>query len=245
MDRKIKLLAVSSVLAVMASGCATYNPQTGTYDNSYGFGTGTSQNNQVAQNTCGQCSTNTTTTTKPVAYKGRTQQWYIDRWNRQQQQQGKVVVQQKPKTYTGYSGAKKTATNYYDYSGGASNTATNKQIYTGTATNNTASNKSIYTGNYSNNTYQPYTPKTYTTGANASSTYVDAGGNSGSYSGSHGGGAVATGTYKTGDANYTVQKGDTVFSVMRLTGVYWKTIISLNGLQAPYTISPGQNLRLK
>lgn len=45
---------------------------------------------------------------------------------------------------------------------------------------------------------------------------------------------------------YTVQKGDTVFQVMRNTGVYWKDIIRLNNLQAPnYVISPGQTLRLK
>ena len=43
-----------------------------------------------------------------------------------------------------------------------------------------------------------------------------------------------------------VQKGDTVFQVMRNTGVYWKDIIRLNNLQAPnYSLIPGQRLRLK
>ena len=45
---------------------------------------------------------------------------------------------------------------------------------------------------------------------------------------------------------YTVKKGDTVFSIMRETGVYWKDIIELNNLKAPrYVITPGQVLRLK
>ncbi len=45
---------------------------------------------------------------------------------------------------------------------------------------------------------------------------------------------------------YTVKRGDTVFQVMRNTGVYWKDIIRLNNLQAPnYQINPGQRLRLR
>ena len=45
---------------------------------------------------------------------------------------------------------------------------------------------------------------------------------------------------------YTVKKGDTVFSIMRETGIYWKDIIEMNTLKAPrYTITPGQVLILK
>lgn len=45
---------------------------------------------------------------------------------------------------------------------------------------------------------------------------------------------------------YVVRRGDTVFQVMRNTGVYWKDIIRLNNLQAPeHRIVPGQRLRLK
>lgn len=45
---------------------------------------------------------------------------------------------------------------------------------------------------------------------------------------------------------YVVKRGDTVFQVMRNTGVYWKDIIRLNNLQAPeHKIVPGQRLRLK
>ena len=280
MDRNIKLLAASSLVAVLASGCAPYNAKTGTYDNSY-TGTGASQNSQVAatnatNTTCSPCNAKKTTTTtvrqntyKPAPYRPapvqkstHTQQWYIDRWNREQQQQQnrqaqqKTVVRQQPapaKTYTGYGGAKKqtSTTNYYDYSqaGGygttnkASNTTSNKNIYSGAS--NSTSSKSIYTGSYQNNTYQP---KTYSSGAN-STTYTDTSYSSGSTYTAGGntqdGAPIATGSYKAGDSNYSVRKGDTVFSVMRLTNVYWKDIIKLNGLQAPYTISPGQNLRLK
>ena len=56
---------------------------------------------------------------------------------------------------------------------------------------------------------------------------------------------TASATYAGGDT-YTVQKGDTVFQVMRNTGVYWKDIIRLNNLQPPdHTIHAGQTLRLK
>lgn len=290
MDRNIKLLAASSLAAVLASGCTPYNARTGTYDNSNtGLGTGASQNSQVAaknvnvpnkNSTCSACAAKKTTvvrqntyTPAPAAGK-HTQQWYIDRWNREQQQaqyrsqpqaqpkpqqpvQPRVVQPQPaPKTYSGYGGAKATkptTTNYYDYSqaGGygttdqaSKNVVSNKNIYSGTS--NAASSKSIYTGSYQNNTYQP---KTYSSGANntpdtstsySSGSVYTAGGDNQSD-----GAPIATGTYSAGDSNYTVRKGDTVFSVMRLTNVYWKDIIKLNGLQAPYTISPGQSLRLK
>ncbi len=45
---------------------------------------------------------------------------------------------------------------------------------------------------------------------------------------------------------YIVKKGDTVFEVMRKTGINWQKIIDLNNLKAPeYTIHPGQSLRIK
>ena len=273
MDRKIKLLAASSLVAVLASGCAPYNAKTGTYDNSYsGFGSGASQNSQVVAtntNTCAACNAqkNTYKYVPPKNTGEHTQQWYIDRWNRQQQQyrpkpattyRPKPATTYRPKpattyrppakTYSGYGGAKPSSNSYYDYSKAGGYSTSNKDIYTGSNKTNSASNKSIYTGSYSNNTYKPYAPKTYTSGANSSNTYVASGGgsNNASYSSSYGGGEVATGTYRAGDSSYTVKKGDTVFSVMRLTGVYWKDIIKMNGLQKPsYTISPGQRLRLK
>lgn len=49
-----------------------------------------------------------------------------------------------------------------------------------------------------------------------------------------------------GQTYYVVKPKDTVFEVMRQTGVHWKEIIRLNNLKAPkYTIFPGQSLRIK
>ncbi len=357
MDRKFKLLAASSLVVALASGCTPYNARTGTYDNTqYGSGAsqGASQNLQEPQqNTvCRTCNANNNTAehnqqwyidrwnrqqqaqqnrprvtyTPPPRTTYRrpagehTQQWYIDRWNRQQQAQQNRPRYTPPKrtytppkraytppkrtytpprkTYSGYGGAKpSTPTNYYDYSkaGGystpvdtgsysasnksiytgasrsnsasnksiytgasRSNSTSNKSIYTGAAKSNSASNKSIYTGSYDTNTYKPYSPKTYTSGANntdsydtyssgssSNDTYVSPSSSNTSSSNTYSGGDVATGNYKAGDSTYTVRKGDTVFSVMRLTSVYWKDIIKKNNLVAPYTISPGQVLRLK
>lgn len=46
-------------------------------------------------------------------------------------------------------------------------------------------------------------------------------------------------------AGYRVKAGDTVYEVMRQTGVPVKTIIRLNRLPAPYGIQAGQTLRLR
>lgn len=262
MDKKIKLLAVASIVAVMASGCSNYRGFGSQYaGGGGGYSSGGSSSGQVARTgqvsrgglfgqrrassaTCAPCGAKTapksTYTYKPAAkpvYKAaakpagqHNQQYYIDRWNRQQ-----AAQRNKPKTqnqnYTGYGSGSYNAnagasnTNYYDYSS-AGKTAT-------AAPNVSASNKSIYTGSYQQPTYKPYQPTTYSGGSagttNTASTYNAAKA------------AVAGG----GSASYTVKKGDTVFEVMRQTGVYWKDIISMNNLTAPYTISPGQTLRLK
>ena len=53
-------------------------------------------------------------------------------------------------------------------------------------------------------------------------------------------------TSNLGQTFYIVKPKDTVFAVMRNTGVHWKKIIQLNNLKAPkYTIFPGQSLRIK
>lgn len=158
------------------------------------------------------------------------QQYYVDRWNRQQQQASKPAA--KPantSTYTGYGSGNYDAGNqssstYYDYS-----SASGAKPAAPAATS--TSNKSIYTGSYQQKTYKPYNPTTYTGGTAATTTtksstaVVNSGGGSGS--------------------TYTVRKGDTVFEIMRQTGVYWKDIIRINNLQPPYSISPGQTIRLK
>ncbi|WP_040839530.1 LysM peptidoglycan-binding domain-containing protein [Thiothrix nivea] len=45
---------------------------------------------------------------------------------------------------------------------------------------------------------------------------------------------------------YLVQPRDTIFQVMRNTGVYWKDLVELNNLDAPdYVLTPGQVIRLR
>ena len=188
---------------------------------------------------------------KPApAANGRTKQWYVDQWNRQQAAAAAakkqpvytppkpVVVQQptyvapayvppkpvvavKPYVPPAPAPVTKTTTTYVDYTNGAASTAV------------APSNKSLYTGSFQQprQAYTQYTPKTYTGGANSSSSTV--------YN-------APAATTTAGGNTYVVKKGDTVFEVMRQTGVYWKEIISMNNLQAPsYTIQPGQRLRLK
>ena len=250
MDKKIKLLAVVSVIAVMTSGCSRYGTGQSVGGDGYASNS-TAGSSQVARtgqvsrgglfgqrrsSTCAPCaansSSNNTYTYKPAAkpvYKAapkpkpagqRSQQYYIDKWNREQAQQKNNNTQ----NYTGYGNTGASNATYYDYSSAGKTTAP--------APNVSASNKSIYTGSYQQPTYKPYQPTTYAGGSAATTNTTT------TYSGA----ATSSG----GGSTYTVKKGDTVFEVMRQTGVYWKDIISLNNLVAPaYTINPGQILRLK
>ena len=270
MDNKIKLFAVASAVAVLATGCSGYRANQGVVGNGgYSSGGGTSQIARTGQmfgqrraaTTCAPCAANaqpkstytytpapkpayTAPAPKPAytpaprtAYRPaprpagqHNQQYYIDKWNREQAQQKKS----QGGTYAGYGNENYNAnvgasnTTYYDYSS-AGKAKTNNN--TGSVS---TSNKSIYTGSYQQKTYKPYQPTTYSGGSsattNTNTTYVGS-------SSSSGGGNGST---------YTVKKGDTVFEIMRQTGVYWKDIIKLNNLQAPaYNINPGQIIRLK
>jgi LysM repeat protein len=253
MDRKIKLLAVASMTAIMASGCSSYRgfgSQNAGASDGGGYGSGGGQvarTGQVsrgglfgqrrASTTCAACAASSapksTYTYKPAAkpvYKAapkparpagqHNQQYYIDRWNRQQAQQKN---RQPQKNYTGYGNTGASNTTYYDYS------SAGKTAPAAPAPNVSASNKSIYTGSYQQPTYKPYQPTTYS-GGSAGTTNTA---------------TTATATTASG-STYIVKKGDTVFEVMRQTGVYWKDIISMNNLVAPaYNINPGQTLRLK
>jgi len=273
MDNKIKLIAVASIVAVVASGCSGYrnganqqarSGEVETY-NSQGSGQ-VAGGSQVSRGglfgqrrpaaTCAPCAAKTqqaksTYTYKPApkpvyrapaapkqVYRAparpagqHTQQWYVDRWKRQQAA-GKQ--QTTNKNYSGYGGGNynydagaANNTNYYDYStAGQKKANTNNTVVT-------ASNKSIYTGSYQQKTYQPYKPTTYA-GGSAASTNTTTTYSAPAASSSGGSGNV-----------YIVKKGDTVFEIMRQTGVYWKDIIKLNNLVAPYNISPGQRIRLK
>ncbi len=265
MDSKMKLVAVASLVAVMASGCSSYrgasqvgyesgsNGGYSTSGDSRGYGQRTRANQVVGGGqvrgqsqrsnnsaTCAPCGTPpkapATYTYKPakpaaparaVQPRAQTsrhnQQYYVDKWNREQNQARarapKPVVQQ-PQGNTNYAGyGDNSNTQYYDYSSASGNTPAAN-------TNVTASNKSIYTGSYQQKTYKPYEPTTYSGGSAAKT-------------------STAGSSTSTGGSTYIVKKGDTVFEIMRQTGVYWKDIISLNNLQPPYSISPGQTIRLK
>lgn len=275
MNSKIRLLAVASLVAIMASGCSSYrganqastNPPAGGYSNSSssqvagsgqvarggGFGQQRSRN-AVVNDSCAVCAASkaqSTYTYKPAkpaapapvvqtkpaprapAQTGQyNQQYYIDRWNRQQAAAAQkpaprpVQAQTNTTNYAGYGTTAPSNTTYYDYSTAARSNTTQAPA------SNATSNKSIYTGSYQQNTY---TPTTYAGGSSATtntgSAYQQAKANIASNTG--------------GGSSYTVKKGDTVFEIMRQTGVYWKDIISMNNLQAPYNINPGQTLRLK
>ena len=273
MDNKVKLFAVASVVAVLVSGCSGYNNQGTTGSDGYAStGSQSTDSGQVGSNsgygqrrpvadTCAPCATKPRTTytykAKPkVVYKPRpkvvykpqpkivyktkpatqhNQQYYIDRWNRQQSQQ--VRKPAKPNysgygssyTYTPAVGA--SSTQYYDYTtaGKAKPAPRNLSV----------SKKGIYTGAYQKKTYKPYKPVTYT-GGTYNSNYAAT--TKTIYSGRT---EARTSAAGRGGSRYVVKKGDTVFEIMRQTGVYWKDIIRLNNLQKPYSINPGQSIRLK
>ena len=48
----------------------------------------------------------------------------------------------------------------------------------------------------------------------------------------------------TGAGTYVVKAGDTLHSIAFAAGTDWSTVARLNGIRAPYTIYPGQRLRL-
>lgn len=62
--------------------------------------------------------------------------------------------------------------------------------------------------------------------------------------GSNGGESNSQAENETKPASYTVKIGDTLFSIMRATDVYWKKIAQDNHLSAPYILTVGQTLKL-
>jgi len=274
MNSKIKLVAVASLVAVMASGCSSYRGasqagyDTGATAGSGGYSTSgetrgygqRTRANQVAGGgqvrgggqqrantsaTCAPCGATATTQPKaPATYTYKpakpatpapqptaqasthNQQYYVDKWNREQaaarnRTQQPAAQPQQNTNYAGY-GTNSPNTQYYDYSSASGGQTTAPAANT----NVTASNKSIYTGSYQQKTYKPYAPTTYAGGSAATTN-------------------TAAASSSSGGSSYVVKKGDTVFEIMRQTGVYWKDIISINNLQPPYNISPGQTIRLK
>lgn len=212
MDRKIKVAAATSLLALTAAACAPNPYYTGTGYNNYGTNTTTNRGavnrNAVSHTHCGRTHSHvlpaeglahhhgdgcvagsggaatTTTTTTPNYNYGYT---------------APVItpVPQQPAINYGYTAP--ATTPYIDYS--------------------------TSTGGGSSSYYDYAAPKAPTVPAPVNR---------------------STATITNNSGEYVVQKGDTVFQVMRNTGIYWKDIIRLNNLQAPdYPINPGQRLRLK
>ena len=44
--------------------------------------------------------------------------------------------------------------------------------------------------------------------------------------------------------DYTVKKGDTVFSIAQANNIDWTALATLNNLKAPFTLKPGQVLQI-
>ncbi len=145
----------------------------------------------------------------------------------QPQTQASTATQgQSNSTYYDYSGGSATGSSYYNYGGSKGNGASRGVAHS----HNGKTHTHLLPASGLNHTHDGGS----TAISNTYSTYAN-------------GGSVSTTPAPASNGNvYIVKPKDTVFQVMRNTGVYWKTIIKLNNLQAPdYTIVPGQRLRLK
>ena len=207
MDRKIKVVAATSLLALAAPACAPNPYYTGTGYNNYGTNTTTNRGavnrNAVTHTHCGRTHSHVLPAEGLahhhgdgcVAGSGGAATTTTPNYNYRYTAPVTTPVPQQPVINYGYTAP--ATTPYYDYSASSNNTSS----------------------------YADYSPP--------KTTPVPAPVNR----------SVTT---TTNGSEYVVQKGDTVFQVMRNTGVYWKDIIRLNNLQAPnYPINPGQRLRLK
>ncbi|OQX05225.1 MAG: hypothetical protein BWK73_34155 [Thiothrix lacustris] len=243
MHRNIKLVTATSLLALSAVAC-TPNPYYGnTGSAAYNTGNrstvtaggGNGSGVPVTHTHCGRTHTHVmpagthqhgdgctatsgaAATTNTSAYNNN----YGGNYGTQPQQPA-------TNNYGGGYTALPTTVPYYDYSAGTNTSST----YTAPPANNSYSNNT--TGNYNSGTsgsyYDYVAPKASTNTSGYRSTQP----------------AATANNAVSGAGSYTVQKGDTVFQVMRNSGVYWKDIIRLNNLQAPnYPITPGQKLKLK
>jgi len=43
---------------------------------------------------------------------------------------------------------------------------------------------------------------------------------------------------------YKIQKGDTLFNISQKYGISWTTIAALNNLKSPFTLKPGQTIKI-
>ncbi len=49
---------------------------------------------------------------------------------------------------------------------------------------------------------------------------------------------------KTKTVNYAVQRGDTLFNIAANHGIDWSVVATMNNLEAPYALKPGQILKI-
>ena len=254
MNQPLKLAATVSMVAVILTACAP-NPywQTGNYNRG---GSAAVNRNAVTHTHCGKthshvlppqglahhhgdgCMAGNAATrpqAQPNTYRPPAYNTYQP--NYQTQYQGTTnPAASTTYGYTDYSGgaaggnytSTTGASTYYDYS--------KPKAPDTTASYGTSSNVSSY--------YDYTAPRTTSNSGYADTTHsYGASASKPSYNSST---STSNVSNYAGGNTYTVQKGDTVFQVMRNTGVYWKDIIRLNSLQAPdYPLSPGQQLRLK
>lgn len=226
MDRKIKLAATISLLGLTAAACAP-NPY---YNNGYNYGSRTTTQTGGAVNRGAAVS---------HTHCGRTHSHALPAEGLAHHHGDGCLAGSggtaTTATNNNYAGTGSYGTNYnYGYNQPpATNTNTNTYGYNPPAATQPYdySTGSSSSSNYNYSVYADPKPSTsYTPAPSNRTTYPS---------------STSTNTY-SGGGSYTVQKGDTVFQVMRNTGVYWKDIIRLNNLQAPnYTITPGQTLKLK
>ncbi|OQX16241.1 MAG: hypothetical protein BWK73_04275 [Thiothrix lacustris] len=216
MDRKIKVAAATSLLALTAAACAPNPYFPGTGYNNYATNTNTNagavNRNAVTHTHCGRTHSHVLPAEGLAHHHG-------------------------DGCLAGTGGGATTATNSANYNYGYTTPVTtpipqqppiNYGNYNTAPTTTPYVDYSANSGGNSGSYYEYVAPKTPTTSSNTSSTYR------------------TTTPTATNSSEYVVQKGDTVFQVMRTTGAYWKDIIRLNNLEAPnYSITPGQRLRLK
>jgi LysM repeat protein len=56
--------------------------------------------------------------------------------------------------------------------------------------------------------------------------------------------AAATGTATAAFTQYTVQKNDTLFDISQKYNIDWATLATLNNIQSPFTVQPGEILNI-
>jgi hypothetical protein len=230
MDKKIKLLAATSLVAVFVSGCTTA-PAPWANQNRPAGGGSASQGGTAHQH-------NGVVHTHPLPGQGI---HHTHQYGQGAGAVGQPVGSSGGNVNTNNNTGGGSQTYGYDYGGYGGATTSYDNSY------NSGSNSGYYndmnsgTNNYGSSYDGGSSSTSY--GSNYdTSTY---GGNS-STSSSLDMEDIKDPSYREGDTYYTVQRTNTVFAVMRITGAYWKDIVKWNNLQAPkYVIVPGQRLRVK